>query len=558
MNLILCVNLFQIEETKWQEAYETVKTIFEAFPIALMRLHEQEKYGISHYVWSRDICADKGKKTEHIEIQSDFLSRENGGAFSLYKHLSEQKKDIKKSKDEFYDPREDNKSFKKTQDVLWLHTESEYFEHPHFNCNVTVWNNGTGGAPYSWALLAAGIYLDNYFGNNAFFYGEYNKDQAQRILFWLNSVLNQQFDLPTAFHASTLWRRIAAAYPNDTPSQIIRFRSFWLGTPAEGLQFLLSKAPGALKVHIFDDIKTYQSVNQWGVINQIKPYLEATQDMEALIELTNKVQQIDPKKDFALTTLLEWVCSQSVTISTPKRHGIEQWNETGEHLVSGMETLSRLFMRMGGLPDTLNYYIHPDDLLETFAYYEPQNGEKFKNIIEKEDEKCRENIKKLENTTDQIIEKANEKDEQNGFFEIDDNLLQLSGYAGEEFIVQQAAMQMKHIKVDEKRALELGQEIVDVIKRFDQKHPYLLFGHQEKTKTDYLKRISSSLSERSIVLCDTSYKHFEKIENLQILKMIMAYVAIKDRQTGFFRTQSYLLEHPELYNLWEKFCDTEN
>jgi hypothetical protein len=120
MTLTLSINLHQISDAQWQTAYRTVQRIFEAFPVQLMRLDIREKYGEEYYAWTRNLCVEEGTENERIDVRGDWASYERGGNFRLYKHRAAQIADMKRSKDQFYDPRPDDKSFDPKKDVLYL------------------------------------------------------------------------------------------------------------------------------------------------------------------------------------------------------------------------------------------------------------------------------------------------------------------------------------------------------------------------------------------------------------------------------------------------------
>ena len=552
MNILLAINLEKINASHWQNTYEKVKMLINAFPVEPMFLRETKYEDESYYEWTRDIIQNENTGDEYIGIKGDWVSYERGGLFTLYKKLAAQQKDILKSKDVFSDKSSDDKCFDKQKDVLWLPDTHTYFQDGHINANFAVWDNGTKGAPYALLILAIGILLENEFGENAFLHGEFNEIQAEKMLAWLNDVLVTNYDMPIAFDNEQLWERTSRAYPENASFAIERFRAFSLCSPGSQMEFLYKFEAENLEKHILEHIKGYNSFEQWGVHDYILPYLEATQDVEALVKLAKKAHTINNEKDFSLTVLLSTICDKSITINPMDHHAINQWNDTGEHLVSGMEKFNRLFMKMGGLPNSLKYYIHQDELLEIFAYYEPKNGAVFKQIIEENDAKCRENIKKLEKASDDIQEIAEQSD---NMIELDDDLLRLSYYRNEDFICEQIAFQQRKFKFAPDYMKKLGKDLIAMVKQYDSKTPSRPFCYLYTTKKEYIKAIFGMIAKRDFAVRDTVVRDLEKVENLEILKLLFAYCSVHEREINFFHIRIYVLENPNCYMGWEKLLE---
>ncbi len=549
MNILLGINLENISTAHWENAYEKVKILIDAFPVETMFLKKTKYEDEPYYEWTRDVIQNENTDDEYISLQGDWVSYERGGCFTLFKKLAAQQKNVLKSKDIFSDKRPDDKCFDKQKDVLWLPDTHIYFDHNHINANFAVWDNGTKGAPYALLLLAIGIFLENEFGENALLHGEFNEPQAEKMLAWLNDVLSTNYDMPIVFDNEQLWVRTSKAYPENAFFAIERFRNFSLCSASSQMDFLCKFESENLEKHILEHIKDYNSFGQWGVQDYLLPYLEATQDVEALVKLAKKAHEINNEKDFSLTVLLSTICNKSITINPTDHFALHQWNDTGEHLVGGMEKFNRLFMKMGGLPNGLKYYIHPDELLEIFAYYEPKNGAIFKQIIEKGDAKCRANIKKLEKASDDIQEIAEQSD---NMIELDDSLLRLSYYRNEDFICEQIAFQQRKFNFADDYMKALGENLVAMVKQYDSKTPSHPFGYLYTTKKECIKAIFAMIAKRDFAVRDTVVQDLEKVENLQILKLLFAYCSIHEREIDFFRIRIYVLENPNCYMSWEK------
>ncbi|MDR0814838.1 MAG: hypothetical protein LBN37_03685, partial [Bacteroidales bacterium] len=304
MELSLLFNFKDVTQTEWDTAWNECCYILEHFPVPLGTISKEEKWNCERRVISSKILIDKDTKDELLTFRLDMISLEWGGVYNLYRDLSHYA------------------DFKSEHDILWDDTEESrgYMEQMlNIDCVVgnplDIWGNGTGGAPYTLAVLALGILLENRFPDKCFMWGEYSDEQVEKMRIWLSALLQENMNTLICSDLERLFERLTMIY--DAPDLLVR--RFWALSESgyrETFQFLCERGyDAALQDEIIRRVKSYSSVAQWGVTDLLYPYLEATQDIEHLIELVQKVHAINQKEDFSLKILLKILVNEGIVIN---------------------------------------------------------------------------------------------------------------------------------------------------------------------------------------------------------------------------------------------------
>ena len=508
-----------ISPREWEDAWLKCIEILDTFPVPVAMAYPQivvRKKGEAfneetYYVWSDRIVSDEGTGREYLAFRSDYISLESGGVFSLFRHSS------------CY---ADHPTSEK--DIVWQDPETWRVEQCPFSHigddPRSIWDNGTKGAPYFMAVLALGIYLESRFPESCLLHGDYSPDQLEPMRSWLYGALDASLPLPLCNDPGRLFDRILPLYSD--PYQTVRcFLALSKLKLHETFAFLIEKGCNEpLRKVLVKQLKYYSTPLQWGASDILIPYLEAIRDVEELVTLTQSVQkareaeaeaeavaeekekeeaeeeeeeeegeeeeftlmnleaeeeeEAEEGDEFTLMNLLKLLVNRGVTVK-PYATGSElarEWNNPGEGLTTGIEALNRIFFRLAGLPNKVNYYLPDDELLEIFACTEPANGVEFKQIIAEGAKEVAEQYSDLEEVTEEISTKMAEKDtsELSSYFVSKAQWIRRRHLPSEEYILQEVERQCFDLYNPEKCALMLakamGENLVGLERQSDRAH----------------------------------------------------------------------------------------
>jgi hypothetical protein len=539
MNIRLLFDFKDISQPEWEDAWLKCVEILDFFPVPLARSHERsykkgKKSKGEYYVWNTCLVSDENTKDECLAFQSDYVSLEWGGIFELYRNIAC-----------YADHPVSDKG------LLWHEQKSEneqyYFGHIMDDSRF-IWDNGTGGAPYSLAILALGMYLESRFPEHCFMHGDYSEDQIERMRLWLEGVLQKPVPVPLCNDLDRLFDRLLPLYP-DAGSLVRRFLVLSKLSLYDSFTFLIEKGcHEALQNELISQLKFYDSPLQWGASDLLLPYLGATCDVETVVTLVQKTQKENGYEDFSLTNLLKLLIDKGITVN-PYDTGSEtarEWNKTGEGLTTGMESLNRVFLRMSGLPDKTDCYLSADKLLEIFACTEPANGVNFQKIIEKGTKKVSENYKKLEEVTESISSKRmTDKDhpEPASYFTSKAHWIRRHGLPSEEYILREVKEQCFTLHKLEEVALKMASSLGRNQFLHEQKIGEPFFeGSQQEAVNSIIRYTADRFTLR-----ETAWQSIKNEKDMDILTMLLVYVCVDKEELHFYQWRKFILESPELW-----------
>jgi hypothetical protein len=217
-----------------------------------------------------------------------------------------------------------------------------------------------------------------------------------------------------------------------------------------------------------------------------------------------------------------------------------------------MEGFNRLFLKMGGLPNRINYYIPADRLLEIFYCIEPANGALFQKIIEDDTRECLESYRKMAETTDRIIEQVSKKEDvkQSNAREIMARWVKRRNLPLEEYILNEVKNQVIVFKDPSKASLEVAQSLGKIMIRYKKELGYPFeFKSCDKAK----EKISSCSGETGFGLRETAWEAIDNETDLDILTMLALYADLNIQADSSWKWRSFILESPDL---WPAMRDT--
>ncbi|MDR1156645.1 MAG: hypothetical protein LBL04_18225, partial [Bacteroidales bacterium] len=274
-------------------------------------------------------------------------------------------------------------------------------------------------------------------------------------------------------------------------------------------------------------------------------YLEATRDVETVVALVQKTQKERGREDFSLTDLLELLIDKGITVK-PYGAGSEtvrEWNKTGKGLTTNMESLSRVFLRISGLPDKTASYLPVDKLLEIFACTEPANGVNFQKIIEEGTKEVSENYKKMEGVTETVSKRITDGGDRASFFTSKAQWIRKRGLPSEEYILREVENQCFTLYEPEERALQMAGSLGRNQFLYEQETGAPFFKGSQKEAVNGIIRFSTD----RFSLRETAWQSIKNEKDMDILTMLLFYACIRRDELHFSRWRKFIFESPELW-----------
>ena len=528
MEIWLYFNPRGIKQYQWETVWDECCEMLRCFPLPLAVSADEKISGHRRSVLSSKIIRGSGEN-KLIRFNSDMATYECGGMFKLHRDITKYR------------------AIKGKQDIVWI--PEEHIDELSENCRI--WDKSTRGAPYSLAVLALGILLENRFPDNCYMYGfEYNDDQINNMCAWLAGATKTKIAPPLCNDPERLWYRLVPLY-NDINIVMRRFCVLSKVSTRKCYDFLISQGcTDALREEIIRRISTFSSLAQWEVTDLLYPFLEATKDVEQVALMVKRAHEINGKEDFSLETLLTDLLLCGITISPQNTEVAKSWNDTGPHLFSDIERLNRQFMRMGGAPQRIDFYASYDDLLEIFGCTEPENGVKFKEIIESHTKECKKNYKKMEKFMGSLSSKIQElNDQEHVAIEAVKRWSRRSNLPYEDYIIRQAEFQVKLFDDEVEGSLFAAEQIALSLNRFVADGEFKVV----RSRRWALEMLALYSEYNKVFIRDTAWETIDNEEDLDILIMLLVYVSLMiPDDTEEHQMRRNILEKPSLWTAMKK------
>ena len=521
----LSVNFRGITKDAWEAAWLESLDILKKFPLPLFRYDVETKKGKERHVYSRNLILDAETAEECWHLEGDLLSRQTAETFDLYRHLEAYTKES-------------------GQHACYDHSVFKTDE-PAYSCSsngLQIWDSKTQGFPYHLAVLAVGIMLENRFPENCYIYGDIKEQQVTEVLRWLETTYNEEYAKPICFDASRLYKKLHLVYAPDRQATIERFADLYHGEDRDLLKAMFSTV-GEEETFAYwiAELNHYESLDQWGAQEILQAVLEATEDVELLIEFVEKANSLRSaaQRPFEMSYLLKKLCNDFIFVPPSEREYARILNQRSEDLQTIDDVLGQLFMKMAGMPYLSPLYIPADELFEIFALHYPKQGEEFKLIIEEGQKKLNKWLNELQQTIAQLEERLDNdpdlpEDEEPETSSIENYPLH------EQYIVRQAIQQQEDYEIHNQYLPELEAALQGLI----EKHPKLFEG---KSVDAYLRGIYEFSFDAGWGLSAEGWQKLDQIKAVPQLKNLFALAIVDNHETTFWRWRKHIFEHVELF-----------
>ena len=522
----LVANLNGIDDKEWEKTYKESVKMLQKFPLPLIRFKEETIRGSRRLVAIEKIVEDKGLVSEHWEIFGDGESEQHFESFTLYRYQKA-----------IYDIR----SAPMAKNILWAPKDSiDYLR----AWGAEVFGNKTQGAPYHLAVLAAGILFEDRFPDSIFVAGDINREQAEVVLPWMNSVLKKPVKLPIVTDGERLYTKLQELY--DDPDLVIqRFKTLHT-EPVIEEDILFKHAPRAyVSQNFVERLGEYTAITDGAAIRLIIRFLAATQDIKQLIELVLQVGK--GRTGFELAELLRILVARFITVAkeTKKPLSLLAYRENPLETIGAISFQTR--ERLVKVPEMIDFNIDSAELLKTFVSYMPSKEDVLQAIIQEEEQKCYQTAEKIQKIRMDVEEELSPKqqgNEEQGE-EVPSDLLGPLSISPESYIGTEAHMQ----KDDE------NKEIEELAKR---NMPGLLYDTKkavnnlpkvarDKSLQFYKSALYKGSYDNDIILLRAQWDCIDNCEDKAILKSLMVLAKNTSNLLVFVRLRKYILKNPQIW-----------
>lgn len=436
--------------------------------------------------------SSEGTRDECWEIGGDLSTNLRAEEFRLYRDLNRHAV---------------NRKELPAKDILWFEDDQQPLN------GVRVFGNKTQGCPYHLAVLAAAILIESRFPLRAHVSGDFDREQAEEVIRWADSVLDEPLAVPVCLDGDRLYTRLEALY-RDPKTVFEQFTSRFRGAEKDSIEVLARRAGLDIVLEdIKENLSRYTSLTQIGATSLIGDYLRATDDPSRMIEMIAEVNQSKPvKQRFQLAELFA-LCYRRFS-------GPERPPPPGKARIKTQDDVwSDILLMMSG-QDAPHYWIAPDRLLDAFAAAAPDRRKEFERIRKDEDAK---RPKKPKHSPKAARETEPEPPH------------------GRDYIVAQVELQREVHDDDGQVFPVIGEQLGQLVR----KDREFATGDREYC----LDMINAISGIAGLALRAPTWARIDSERNVDVLRRLTMLAAIKNHEARFCDLRKRILETPDSWPL---------
>ena len=516
----LMANKNNITQKAWDKVYQESCLLLRKFPLPLARIVDQKKYGFKYLAYSDQLIEEEGTSGENWRVYGDMLSQRYGEDFQLYR-------DVTKGV---------TKNVVPEKDILWAPIESISFVNGN---GATLFYEKTQGYPYHLAILAVAILFESRFPQNAYCIGDFDVVEAEKAILWANTLLKIPLRMPIVLDSKRLYKRLKEAY-EDPLLAMERCDSLSRESHEKIIGIMLKVEEKELVYKYLQKFfQRFTAPSQMGFLDLISTFLNATEDLPALLSCIIEAHQDDPK--FALSNLLTILGEHFITIPKKERTVLDTLNRALKAQNKNPDNrLYALLAQYLYLPYYIDYYIDKATLLATFSALQPENKASFEAIIEKCHQGCQKKLKKWED----VVQKGKSVDG----IDFQPKVATKGRHSAarspvEQYILGEAQRQKIQFGATAVKELrKLGSALREKIEK-DKLSAYF-------TTTDkvfYVHGILKNNAKWGPILPISCWDRIEQEENLDILRLLFMLSCLSGNELALFQTKQYIFNHSTVW-----------
>jgi hypothetical protein len=258
---------WEIESAEWEGFYDEVMKIINAFPLPVLRLGYEEKFGYRRLLLSRN-PESQNERGRYLAICGDARTGQCAEQFIIFRDLQVYRKRYAPDDSQAKKPERKNQA---GWPILLREEDS-----------VRVFYEKTQSRPYHDLIWSIVTLAENLFPGRACATGNLNARRWQETLQWLESVTDRRLQKPLLLDAERLWYAFGTAFTALERAQKVTEKL--VGGPAPFYSFLKLKDPALLRVLVKNRLKEYNS-RTVGALSECLYILDGTEDLRFLVEV---------------------------------------------------------------------------------------------------------------------------------------------------------------------------------------------------------------------------------------------------------------------------------
>jgi hypothetical protein len=526
-----------IDPERWEALYLTSLQLLERFPGPLIRQIAEPIGDLRRWVLTTQIQSDIGTSKEHWAVDGDLSSRCLAETYSLYRHLAHYASAAPKRRPA---PR----------DVLWVRDED--LEHGEVG-GQCLFDSKSQGYPYHYAMLAVGLLLENGLPGRAVVMGDINRQQAESVVAWTETVLQRRLDLPVVTDAPRLWQRLVAAYPEQPAHAVRRFCALYADDQHTAWPVLLRLEGGpdrdTLSSAFAAQLEPYQSLQARGAMQLLVALCEADGAIARTIDWVCGPDPGGEPARFAAEDLLKALCDCGLTIPRDQRPGLECFQAPPQALANIDDQFAQVFRILAGTPILVDLFLDEEAVLAEFARRWPERTERFRELIRSHTERQRQALRVWQTSLDEVRTAPPNVQgtvpEPTAWSPRADDL---PGEPAAEFIRAEIERQRRDTSAREEVARLLGQQLAQALKT----NRALRTQPHAEDREGLLEQIYASSSRHGFALSAAAWQAIEEQATAEELRCLALLALIPEHESNFWHWRNHVLESPDL---WSLLCD---
>lgn len=498
VSLILEIIPEKIEKEEWENVYDETLKLIDEYPLAMLK--SEKSYGIDRFVLDRTM--ELGDEDKYWEICGDLETKERAETFRLYKdlhHYMKWRKDIQVS-----------------DDIILLYLND--------SIAPRVFSEKTQGKNYHHYILSIGALIESRFEGAAILYGDFDKRQAEISINWVNNIVSTPIELPILVDYKRLYNKLKSLRMGKN-----LLKEFYrLAYGHKELNDFVGDNFSKPEIYQYykEEMKEYNSVSQFGVINMMIDILNMGYSLEDLSDICC-LSEDGPK--FNKDEFIKSLCSTWVFV--PRKHidAMDIYKKDQGQADNVNRQMENMYLEMKGFQGrNIEVYIPIDEFRKSLKciFEEKDNVEEIINetymyIIEK--------LEKQTELIDQVNREHNEMLESNRISEME-QILDLQKILNiDQKIVQSLGSIKKIANHMADNSKELGSDKI-------------FPGIEDKYSQNQLA--VKAISNEGIVLSKNAWNWIENIEDYREWMILITAIGMLKESKILLKT---LLENKDLF-----------
>lgn len=394
------IKIKTVKQSDWDMVYKRILKIANQFPLKLERI-KSNRFSKDIDTIHDDLIENRNQEDECVSFWGDQMSYSAGPAVRFYKSwLIHQKTQLNCLEKDV------------TKPIMWYPVKPcDSGSPPVANGAITYLSSK---ALHQYAMLAIGIMLENTLPGRAFLIpAEINYNEVEHTRKWLDYIFGESFDVPIYFDRKKLLDHLVNHYDNKA-DLVGRLDTLYTMQFKNNIDFALKNIGYKPTLEYYAHLLSHTGFGTSGFSDVLLSWIATSKDLEKTLELIatsrkillsdqNNKYNIKEAEKYNYVRVLKDLLDQYILWPPEQRELLEKFHTNRKALETGREDdfFAAIRRFMGYRIDICPIYTSSAYLFESFMYHDPQQGEKFRNIID-------DWIKRNENKYEEAVEKLYE------------------------------------------------------------------------------------------------------------------------------------------------------